>query len=248
MILKCPECTTRFLVNEALLGPHGRKVKCASCKHVWFQEPERHDGDAFNNEDSFVPPIEDIPESVKPVPEGSNLPVPTDDNPFSALYGLAASIVLAVFLIGATIPVRQHVVKTWEPSALLYETIGFHVPVVGEGIKIENIEVVEIPEGEMSEISMSAFLRNDTDGIVQVPALKIQLLGEQEEVSTIDYKPDFDVLMPFQSNKITLSHQLAQGGAMSALISFDKETEKAHHGDEKQSPDDMPTTAQSSEH
>lgn len=223
MILKCPECSTRFLVNEALLGAHGRKVKCASCKHIWFQEPERHDGEAFHAESSFVPPIEDIPESVKPVPEGSNLPVPAEESFFSPLYGLAASIILAVLLIGATVPVRGEIVKIWEPSALLYETIGFHVPVLGEGIAIENVEMVEYPEGEMSQINMSAFLRNDTDDQIQVPTLHIQLLGEQEEVSSFDYKPDFDVLMPYQSNKITLTHQFSQGGAMTALVSFKPE-------------------------
>ena len=48
MIVQCPECDTRFNVDDALLLPDGRKVRCTQCKHVWFQEPpqEGEDGES----------------------------------------------------------------------------------------------------------------------------------------------------------------------------------------------------------
>jgi len=40
MILTCPACDTKYVVKDGAIPPHGRQVRCASCKHSWHQEPE----------------------------------------------------------------------------------------------------------------------------------------------------------------------------------------------------------------
>jgi predicted Zn finger-like uncharacterized protein len=46
MIIACPACTTRYVVPDSAIGVDGRSVRCAKCRHSWFQEgalPEQVD-------------------------------------------------------------------------------------------------------------------------------------------------------------------------------------------------------------
>ena len=38
MIIACPACETRYVVPDSAIGIEGRTVRCAKCKHSWFQD------------------------------------------------------------------------------------------------------------------------------------------------------------------------------------------------------------------
>ncbi|KQU58058.1 hypothetical protein ASG67_17175 [Sphingomonas sp. Leaf339] len=61
MILECPECRTRYLVPDSAIGAEGRTVRCANCRHSWFQEP------AVLDLANTVPPMPAPPPPVPPV-------------------------------------------------------------------------------------------------------------------------------------------------------------------------------------
>lgn len=39
MIISCPECAAKFLVDAAALGATGRMVRCGKCAHTWPETP-----------------------------------------------------------------------------------------------------------------------------------------------------------------------------------------------------------------
>ena len=68
MIVSCPECSSKFRLASDALGDSGRKVRCSSCRHTWFQKPEK--------EGEINEPVE----NPSPVEENASLePVKSDE-------------------------------------------------------------------------------------------------------------------------------------------------------------------------
>jgi predicted Zn finger-like uncharacterized protein len=58
MLLVCPSCRTRYVVPDSAIGVTGRQVRCANCKHSWYQ-------------DGAPLPVPPAPSIVAPVPVSS---------------------------------------------------------------------------------------------------------------------------------------------------------------------------------
>ena len=209
MNLECSNCSTRFIVKDALLLPHGRKVKCAKCQHIWFQDPPKleESEEAPKVIQNTIPDFDEIPESVKPLAEGANLPTIKEDRDFSLLYCvyLVGYTCLALFIV--SIIFRQELTNQWEPISYLYETLGLPVHVLGEEIAIEDLKITEkkFPNNR-SVISFDTFLKNKFDKETWVPTLNINLYEtadiNTDPVKTLYYEPVFYKLLPGQSTRV----------------------------------------------
>ena len=66
MIIACPACATRYVVPDSAIGVDGRTVRCAKCRHSWFQ-----DGPVLERPASAPP-------SPPPVVEEAPAPAPVE--------------------------------------------------------------------------------------------------------------------------------------------------------------------------
>ena len=78
MILECPECSTLYLVPDAAIGLEGRTVRCASCRHSWFQALP--DTELELGADHALPPADAAPSDPAAPPFVPPVAEPAKDN------------------------------------------------------------------------------------------------------------------------------------------------------------------------
>ena len=157
MILTCPACSTRYSMDPLSLGPEGRRVRCAKCKHVWHQAPPE---DMPRRVD--LPAAEPAPAAAVAAAPGASAtataglgaaaeeraaipprPRPAPRKGMSAGLGILILLVVIIGLAAAAGYVWQkYVVASWPPARDIYAALGIAEPVLGKDLEISNITFV----------------------------------------------------------------------------------------------------------
>jgi len=81
MIIACPACATRYAVPDSAIGADGRTVRCAKCRHSWFQDgPSMVQPAAVPAPAAPPPPSSEAPRAA-PQPPTPPTEAPLDDIP-----------------------------------------------------------------------------------------------------------------------------------------------------------------------
>jgi len=78
MIIACPACATRYVVPDSAIGIDGRTVRCAKCKHSWFQDGPDADRLAAVQNIPASSPAPPPPTPAKASPPSTSAAVYTD--------------------------------------------------------------------------------------------------------------------------------------------------------------------------
>ena len=177
MILTCPDCSTRFLVDSAAIGRQGRRVKCGKCGHGWFQEPGRE-------RPTPPPPPVDLP-PPRPVGMRANLPAVRKRRGSSPLGWVALAAVVLIILIGGFL-FRVEIVNVWPPAAKLYATIGLPVDPAevgpGAGLNLRVVSTAQEKENGTPVLVIEGEVANDTSQVMDVPEMRAALTAEDDSV------------------------------------------------------------------
>ncbi len=248
MILTCPNCASRFLLSAQALAPDGRRVKCSSCAEEWFQLP-----DPDELVDNVEHEIEEIPESVKPIPEGSSVPALPEESEGSGngrtnLAGYIGAAIIFLGILGGLAVSKDAVLKAWLPSAAFYQMIGISVVAPGEGLVFDKIKATL--QGH-NKIVVEGFIINLTDKTQNLPVIEISIRNEaggsiQKNLSP----PPFAQMPPKAKLPFKSTHTGNTDEADHVQIRFvlggeeasEETTDEAHHEEAKTVSEDADNT------
>lgn len=167
MIITCPQCDTRFVVPSTVFAKGGRKVKCASCKHVWFHEEDTLQRASEPQKTSQSVDNKDKKKWIAELASG-----------YKVIAGFAI-LVLAIYF-------AYHYLN---PSLKIGEGLVFdNITIVREGesvtLKGDIVNAMDSPRGVPS-IQITQFLQNNVEGdkIIIAPSHDILQSGEAIEFS-----------------------------------------------------------------
>lgn len=213
MIVTCPDCATRYLVDPGALGASGRVVRCANCAHTWHQTPP-----------------EDVPRRIELPPldaeptEGSETRIQLPavaQRPRPALRYIVGWLVMLVILVGIGAGLfleRGRIVATWPVVAGLYQAIGLPVTPAEKIFETRNVQTQRVTENDLPTIVVTGEVVNLSPMTRAAPKVKVSLNDVNDhELQAWTVPLTEDRLLPGQS--VPFRTSIAQPNAAAVAVS-----------------------------
>jgi predicted Zn finger-like uncharacterized protein len=193
MILTCPQCATRYQIEDGKFPPGGRKVRCAKCGHQWFQEPPAAEPEpgvtAKSDMTSALPPApsatislrQDSPEALRrtaatevraqaAAPDGPTKP-PGERTAIAAGWiGLAAILFLVVW---GGVRYRDTIASVWPQTSPVYALLG--LPVNARGLAFTDVNYRRDTEAGQQVLTVNGNVVNVSSRELAVPQIEVTL-------------------------------------------------------------------------
>lgn len=167
MIVICPQCSKRYMLDESLIPERGRHVRCSECQTTWLhksisQQPMQN---------SLV--LDEIQDTLSQMHESK-----IKKNRNGTLYLFAAIL----FLLGLIIFGREYFVRFFPESERYYELIGLPVNAKLSSLKVSARSSLLQPSKKEKMIQVEGKVINTSERVRGIPPLKIKLLDPNSHV------------------------------------------------------------------
>ena len=233
MILTCPECASRYFVDDARVGAKGRTVRCASCGSSWRAEPPASalDGETplALTPKSFAPDADAAPEAVgraAPLPKRIRAEAIEKKKTREAV---AAGVVWAgigagfVALVLAAVLLRVDVVRLWPQTASAYAFAK--MPVNPTGLSLETVQGQPNLIGGHAALSVTGVERNvETRTRASMPLRVILYDKGGKRLTSIAYVPPVTQIAPGETRPFAVNFidPPTDGSSFVVEFAFDK--------------------------
>jgi predicted Zn finger-like uncharacterized protein len=227
MIVTCPNCQTRYLIDDAAVGDvAGRRVRCASCGNLWTYSSEAEaihaavaeltaeaamanttsEGPPVGEPGRTEPRIQSPPHPLGPTAMGRPsvsaelLPAAARRRRHRAA-GLALIVLVAAVALGAILG-RDKIIATWPAAAPVYATLRLSEQ-PGAGL-----EVTVTPKRTPQSLLIDGNYVNSGATARRVPRLRVTLRdGNKSDLESKVIDPPVDRLAPGASARFDASFE-----------------------------------------
>jgi len=194
MILSCPKCSTRFLIDPNHLGTTGRNVRCGACGHEWHQDPEQpaarnYAPPAINLDEVVTEPLQRADEDDDGGKKSKKKRKQKKPRARRRLWPRLLAWFLFVFVILAIVAggyrYRGDIATRWPASVRIYNALGIKItPPKGEHLVVPegSVRISRSSDGDVPTLIIAGDIENRGTLPQRVSEMRIALVDKAGKV------------------------------------------------------------------